>query len=236
MVSQLLFGEYAFVKEEKDDFVFIRCEYDNYEGWVQASQLTLLPDSSKYQTSYFTNNHSTTISIDSMLAHISFGSPVFNPDQFAFSVAGKQCRYLMQPQQIWNAAKMVFTETTLQAVYQPFLNTPYLWGGRSVFGVDCSGFAQQVFKFFGVTLLRDAYLQAGQGKGVSSVAEARFGDLAFFQNEKGRITHVGIVLSGNRIVHAAGKVRIDTLDEKGIYNSKSAKYSHAFHSIRRIVG
>lgn len=235
MVSQLLFGEYGTAGEEKEDFVFVKCDYDGYEGWVQKSQLTFIEDNVKQVTSIYTNNFTTTVIIDGALSHVPFGSPVFELKQLAFTIVGKQCRYLMQPQQMWNAVELEFNETTLQAVYQPFLNTPYLWGGRSVFGIDCSGFAQQIFKFFGIRLLRDAYLQAGQGSGVNSVAEARPGDLAFFQNEKGRITHVGIVLSGNKIVHAAGKVRIDTLDEKGIYKSESGKYSHAFHSIRRII-
>lgn len=235
MVSQLLFGEYATVREEKDDFFLVRCEYDGYEGWVQSSQLTFLAKDAKNEATFYTNSYTTTITIDNMLAQIPLGSPVFNPDQLVFSIAGKQCRYLMQPQQMWNVAEMILNETTLQAVYHTFLNTPYLWGGRSIFGIDCSGFAQQVFKFFGIPLLRDAYLQAGQGKAVNSVNETRLGDLAFFQNEKGRITHVGIVLSGGRIVHAAGKVRIDILDENGIYNNDSGKYSHALHSIRRMV-
>lgn len=108
-----------------------------------------------------------------------------------------------------------------------------MWGGRSVYGIDCSGFVQQVFKLFGIRLLRDAYLQAGQGIPVQRIEESVLGDLAFFQNEEGRITHVGIILGNNEIVHASGQVRIDTVDGQGILNRDNGKRTHRLHSVRR---
>ncbi|HYO21672.1 MAG TPA: C40 family peptidase [Flavisolibacter sp.] len=162
-----------------------------------------------------------------------FATPVYNADSLSFSLAGETINYLFVRQQMWNRNEFPFNETALEAAYQPFINTPYLWGGRSVFGIDCSGFAQQVFKLFGVKLLRDACLQAGQGAAVKSLDEAKPGDLAFFQNEKGRVTHVGIVLNDKRIVHASGKVRIDSIDADGILNSENGKRTHKMHSIRR---
>jgi cell wall-associated NlpC family hydrolase len=102
-----------------------------------------------------------------------------------------------------------------------------------VFGIDCSGFTQQVFKMFGVKLLRDAYLQAEQGAKLESIEKAGLGDLAFFQNANGKITHVGIVLENNQIVHASGKVRIDNLDGEGVVNMETRKRTHRLHSMRR---
>jgi cell wall-associated NlpC family hydrolase len=233
MVSQVLFGEYVSVGEEKEDFVFVKCLYDGYEGWVQANQLTPGRDNEIFETIFYTNGFSSTVVKNDTIIQVPYASPVYNPDQFSFSVAETKLTYLFQPQQAWNIKDLSFNEPTLKAIYQPFINTPYLWGGKSVFGIDCSGFAQQVFKFFGVRLLRDAYLQAEQGTLVSSLADAKPGDLAFFQNEKGRVTHVGIMLNDQKIVHASGRVRIDSIDEEGIANGETGKRTHKMQSIRR---
>ncbi|MFL5753049.1 MAG: C40 family peptidase, partial [Bacteroidia bacterium] len=116
-----------------------------------------------------------------------------------------------------------------------FLNAPYLWGGRSIMGIDCSGFTQLVYKLNGYKLPRDAYQQAELGTPLSFVEEAEAGDLAFFDNEEGRITHVGIVLSDQRIIHASGKVRIDKFDHYGIFHSDRRKYSHLLRVIKRFA-
>jgi len=233
MVSQILFGEYVSITEEQDDFVFVKCRYDGYEGWVQANQLQRIHEEQILETTTFTNSFSSLVTKDKTILQVPYASPVYNPEKLSFTTAGLTFNYLFQPQQAWNTKKLSFDEKTLQAVYQPFLNTPYLWGGKSVFGIDCSGFAQQVFKFFGIKLLRDAYLQAAQGTAVNSFEESRLGDLAFFQNEKGRVTHVGIVLNDRKIVHASGRVRIDSIDENGITNSETGKQTHTMYSIRR---
>lgn len=233
MVSQILFGEYVSLSEEKDDFVHVKCLYDGYEGWVQANQLQRIGEEEIFETTTFTNAFASLVTKDNTSLQVPYATPVYNQEKLSFSIAGSTFNYLFQPQQAWNIKQLSFDEKTLQAVYQPFLNTPYLWGGKSVFGIDCSGFAQQVFKFFGVKLLRDAYLQAEQGRAVNSLEESKLGDLAFFQNEKGRITHVGIVLNDKKIVHASGRVRIDELDAEGINNLTTGKRSHYLHSIRR---
>jgi cell wall-associated NlpC family hydrolase len=116
-----------------------------------------------------------------------------------------------------------------------YLNTPYLWGGRSPFGIDCSGFTQLLYKLNGVKLPRDASQQAKVGQTLSFVEESEAGDLAFFDNEEGNIIHVGMVLDNNRIIHASGKVRIDRLDHQGIYNVDTNKYSHRLRLIKKII-
>ncbi|HRG90423.1 MAG TPA: C40 family peptidase, partial [Chitinophagales bacterium] len=120
-----------------------------------------------------------------------------------------------------------------ERVAMRYLNAPYLWGGRSPFGIDCSGFTQVVFKFADVQLMRDAYQQAEQGAMVNFVEESQPGDLAFFSNDNGKIIHVGIVLKDQRIIHSSGKVRIDRLDHFGIYNADTKKYSHQLKVIKR---
>jgi cell wall-associated NlpC family hydrolase len=116
-----------------------------------------------------------------------------------------------------------------------FLNIPYLWGGKTMFGLDCSGFTQTVFKFLNVPLLRDAYQQATQGEAVGFLEETKTGDLAFFDNEEGRITHVGILLNASEIIHASGKVRIDKIDHEGILQSETFQRTHHLRVIKRVL-
>jgi cell wall-associated NlpC family hydrolase len=116
-----------------------------------------------------------------------------------------------------------------------YLNTPYLWGGRSVFGIDCSGFAQQVYRFFNKHLPRDASQQALQGEVVGFLQEAICGDLAFFDNEEGRITHVGILLDAQTIIHSSGRVKIDKIDNQGIFTTDKGERTHNLRIIKRYV-
>ena len=115
------------------------------------------------------------------------------------------------------------------------MNTPYLWGGKSPFGIDCSGFTQLVYKLCGYSLLRDAKDQATQGQVLSFIEESEPGDLAFFDNEDGAITHVGIIMNDYNIIHAHGKVRIDKLDHSGIYNVDSKIHTHKLRVIKKIL-
>ncbi len=116
-----------------------------------------------------------------------------------------------------------------------YLNAPYLWGGKSPFGIDCSGFVQMVYKLSGIFLKRDAAQQAQQGELVNFIHETQLGDLAFFENDEGNFVHVGIILDNEHIIHASGKVRIDKIDHNGIYNEQSRRYTHKLRLIKRII-
>jgi len=232
-ISQLLFGETYEILQKQGNWLRIRCSYDNYEGWIDESQYYELNEREylnisnndagialELVNSAASSHHSVPILAGSSL-------PFFDGMNFKIS----REKFIYNGQAIQGEAKnaAIFERIALR-----YTNAPYLWGGRSPFGIDCSGFTQMVFKFVGIPLLRDAYQQAGQGSVVNFIEEAQPGDLAFFGNEEGRIVHVGIILKDNRIIHASGKVRIDKLDHFGIYHAEQKKYSHSLKIIKRI--
>jgi cell wall-associated NlpC family hydrolase len=143
-------------------------------------------------------------------------------EQFAFNGESKSIGLKRDVENLKNTAKK-------------YLNAPYLWGGKSPFGIDCSGFTQIVFKIHHKKLLRDASQQATQGETVAFRSAAIGGDLAFFDNEDGKIIHVGIMLNNHQIIHAAGKVRIDPIDDQGIFNPELGKYTHKLRIIKRFA-
>ena len=131
----------------------------------------------------------------------------------------------------------IFSLDDALALFKTYIGVPYVWGGKTNFGYDCSGFTQTFFKTLGYSLKRDAYQQAAEGDEVILLSEAKTGDLAFFDNAEGKITHVGIVLENDgsdEILHASGELRIDILDHQGI-NKNSEGYSHNLRLIRRIL-
>ena len=230
MVSQLLLAEAALILEESKDFIKLQCLYDGYEGWCQRSQLAITDTwDNNSQPASFTSDWINSITINSIPAHVPMGIPV---------LTAENARHLSGVLRIdyGKAATLSTTKpevTAIRKLAEQALNTPYLWGGRSVFGIDCSGFTQLIFRYFNITLLRDAYLQAGQGEVVGFLQEARCGDLAFFDNAEGRITHVGILLNDQEIIHSAGNVRIDKIDSAGIVNVDTGLRTHQLRIIKR---
>jgi cell wall-associated NlpC family hydrolase len=234
MVTQLLFGEHFEILEEKKSWVLIRIAYDNYECWIDKKQFLQLNDVKGISDS------TTVLSADIVqlaedesgnIISIPLGSslPKFKDKSFSL---GKQ-KYSFDGEIIFPFEKK--KAHTIQEIAKWYLNTPYLWGGRSPFGLDCSGFTQMVYKLFGIKLKRDAWLQAKQGIPLSFLEEAKEGDLAFFDNEEGKIVHVGIILERGKIIHASGKVRIDKLDHQGIYNEEMKKYTHRLRIAKRFL-
>lgn len=226
MTSQLLLGEFAEMLEEQKEFVQIKCLYDGYIGWCQRVQLAFTDET--ISTSKFVAHTFGLVEINQQPCRVSFGTPVFQ-QTLAFNHFTVDYTNIATIE----ASSNEFLPENIIQYASIFLNTPYLWGGRTLFGIDCSGFAQQVYKLFNKKLPRDAYQQAEQGEALGFLEEAVCGDLAFFDNETGFITHVGIMFNNHQIIHASGRVRIDAIDNAGIISSDTGIRTHRLRVVKR---
>jgi hypothetical protein len=227
MVSQILFGETATIKSETKDFYQIQLHQDGYEGWCQKLQLQILAEGASIITKGYTSSWVNSAMFNGQPIQLPLGTPIVSDAHADFEFTYTDASL--------DPANNACTAEALEILAKQFLGTAYLWGGRTAFGIDCRGFVQMVFKLFNYKLPRDAYQQAEMGEAIGFLAEAKPGDLAFFDNEQGKITHVGILLSPHQIIHASAVVRIDPIDQAGIVSSSTGLRSHQLRTIRRIV-
>jgi gamma-D-glutamyl-L-lysine dipeptidyl-peptidase len=235
MVSQLLFGETFKILSAKQQWRKVKCTHDQYEGWIdekQYLQITRKELTEIKKNSAFSLDLAQSVTNHNHHIPIVIGSSLPFYDGINFKLGKKKYWYNGQAYRpdVQNHKPLILEKIALKFQY-----APYLWGGRSPFGVDCSGLVQVVFKILGVSLPRDAWQQAEKGETLSFIGEAKQGDLAFFENKSGNIAHVGIILSQNRIIHAWGRVRIDNIDHFGIYNKPLKKYTHQLKLLKRIL-
>ncbi len=234
-VSQLLFGECYSVLNTQGNWLQIELATDKYRGWIDQKQHT--PVSPDYFKRWCSQPHPRVLgllqTVNSAQAAIPVGIGSYLPffDGVNLRINEESYQYGGQASNPEQEA----TEAQLVKVAQSFLKAPYQWGGKSVLGVDCSGFVQQVYGVCGYQLPRDAYQQVEAGEEVHFATQTRPGDLAFFSNPEGRIIHVGLMLERQQIIHAHGEVRIDTLDHTGIYQADRKRYSHQLRLIKRII-
>ncbi|MDE1191513.1 MAG: C40 family peptidase [Arachidicoccus sp.] len=226
MVSELLFGETAKVLEVDKNFIKIKTDLNHYEGWIQYSQITEIKDTEPLKILGYAYEEGN-ILFNNLPMRISIGTPVFDIKNIG--------KYTVDYSNIEYKKLIVFSEDEIKNIAFKFINTSYLWGGRSSFGIDCSGFAQLVYSFFGVYLPRDTYQQATIGETIDYLDQSKCGDLAYFDNEDGRIIHVGIILNKENIIHSSGKVRIDKIDAQGIVNVDNGERTHKLRIIKRVV-
>jgi hypothetical protein len=237
MVTQLIFGELYEVIEKYDKWIFIKLSLDGYEGWVSQNQYFPLSKSDYSKINKFpidttaellselyskNRNEKYNIPLGSSLPNLRNNNISFDDMNFVLRGDTFNPCIRVNRKRVTNVAKL-------------YLNAPYLWGGRTPFGIDCSGFTQIVFKINGIKLPRDASQQANLGETISFISEANPGDLAFFDNEEEEIIHVGIILSDNRIIHASGRVRTDNIDHYGIFNKESKKYTHKLRLLKTLI-
>lgn len=223
MVSQILFGETYQVIEQKSDWCLIQTDFDQYQGWINEAQFFHFVHTPSGQ-SYIIPSSLTWLQTPKIKLALPAGAQVFYQEDGKIETC---CGY---------KGKLLYAMPPGQGILevaQQFLMAPYLWGGRSYFGIDCSGFVQIAYKILGHALPRDAKDQALVGKTLGFLDNCQAGDLAFFENEQGKIVHVGIMLNPNQIIHAYGHVRVDNIDSTGIWSKEYKKYSHRLRLIKR---
>lgn len=234
MISQVLFGEYFEIIEKDKNWSKIKLAFDNCEGFIDNKQFKEIEYSEFQKLKESKEVYSGEVidfisNVTKEFFTIPLGANLPNYNQQKFTLDNENYQF---EGSILN--KTLPKEEILQKAYV-YLNTPYLWGGKTPFGIDCSGFTQMVYKLCGYKLLRNANEQATQGEVLSFIEESEPGDLAFFDNEEGEIIHVGIILNNYNIIHAHGKVRIDTLDHSGIFNADLQKHTHKLRVIKKII-
>lgn len=231
MTNQLLFGDAVKVLKEKNElWIKVRCLSDQYEGWITSHMLQeVSSEQAKAPSRYVTGAMMNTIEVEDRRLLVPAGAslPLFDGAEGRIG----QMSYRFQGSFL-GIEGQVFAPEKLKEFAFAWLNAPYLWGGKTIFGVDCSGFVQVNFKMIGMQLPRDAWQQAQEGKLVDGLKQAECGDLAFF-DDKDEIVHVGILLDSERIIHASGMVRIDQIDKKGIIHSGTGKRTHSLRVIKR---
>jgi len=229
MVSQVLFGESLKVNDtNKEGWIHIETFGDGYTGFCRSNQFVLMQQLIEERNEY-SGDWVEEIRVNDQKLMIPFGSnlSILNADipGYKFSYNGN----------IYDAGSKEISAASITNIASLFLNTAYLWGGRSVYGIDCSGFVQAVFKMLNIRLARDANQQVTAGEAVGFLQEVACGDLAFFDDEKGDIIHVGILLSSNQVIHSSGIVRIDAIDSEGIINGTTKRRTHRLRVIKRII-
>lgn len=239
MVSQVLFGELYEILEVSEKWVYVRLLHDGYKGWIDRKMCKEV--TSEYAERYQSEQPILATEVFNIVTKegdygnklLVSGSvfPFFDVDTKKMQL-GEECYTLvtkMKEVGIDSLRDLIISYALM------YYNTPYLWGGRSPYGIDCSGLSQVVYRMAGIDLPRDASQQVLLGEDFSFIEEAMPGDLAFFGDEAGAITHVGIIWEQNRIIHASGRVRVDKIDHQGIFNEELKRYTHNLKVIKRII-
>jgi len=227
MTSQLIFGEYFVIVEKNEKWSHVRSGIDGYQGWVSSDMVSDLPgDFPVTSAPHVICSPYAVCAVADKQIHLPGGSLLpFNLEHSSFQFAGEKYTFvggMTQPE------KGGLVTLALQ-----YLGAPYLWGGKTIFGIDCSGLVQIACRMAGYWLPRDSSQQAHIGREISPDMAAA-NDLAFFCDDSGKIVHTGILCDANSIIHASGYVRIDRFDEHGIFNETENHYTHKLHSIKRL--
>ena len=239
LVTQLLFGECYQILVTQESWLQVQLAADDYVGWIDAKQHTHV--SGEYYTAWCAQDHPRVLDVVQAVSDATTKLPLTLGCRLPFfdgmTLRLGECQYFFNGNATNPAvaSDVVRQALLLRKMALLHLKAPYVWGGKSIFGLDCSGLCQQLYGLVGIQLPRDARQQIDHGRPVHFVAQAKPGDLAFFDNAEGRIVHVGMVMEEGQILHAHGEVRLDPLDHNGIYNRDRQRYSHKLRLIKRLL-
>jgi len=231
MLSQVLFGEKYLILDHVDHWIKVQTIFDKYEGWIDINHLQQTKAGSEVVADTI-NRSLICLKPDGTKMVLEAGCDIYLPDfeQHTFKTGSNTYKCYGE-----FSTDIIKKEKLPSEAGMKYINSPYIWGGRIPSGIDCSGFTQLSYKVCGIAIPRDSWQQAEAGTHVSFINEAKPGDLLFFDDDRGRINHVGMLLSEGLIIHASGRVRIDRVDHQGIYKQEIKGYSHRLRTIRRIL-
>lgn len=237
MVTQILFGEKYEILEDIEKWTRIKLLFDGYTGWIDSKMVFALDadlkeDTKNYMVSETFNIVNRTDVWGNKLLVPGSNLPFFNKETSEFKISNHS--YILSENNPNSHDDKPLRDRLIDYAFK-YYNSPYLWGGRTPYGIDCSGLSQIVYKLININLPRDASKQVEIGDSLLFVEEAMPGDLAFFGDKEGAITHVGMIWKHHKIIHASGKVRIDNIDQEGIYNEEMKRYTHKLRTIKRIL-
>lgn len=235
MLTQLLFGDILEILDRSGSWLLIKNFSDKYEGWVDIKQVRELDKDhfdrlTTAQVSVNRNLNTDSVMVNDQRILLPAGCSFYDLKDQHMKIGDMD--YLFDGQAFPYAFSGI--ENLLKTALS-YLSCPYLWGGKTYLGLDCSGFTQLIYKQHGIGISRDATQQAEQGEAISFVSDGLPGDLLFFDNGEGEIVHVGILLDNQQVLHCSGKVRIDEIDHQGIFNRELNKYSHNLRLIKRVI-
>ena len=227
MISQLLYGDLYEVIEKKEKWLLIKTVFDNYEGWINNNQFVEVKSDDLFNKLSKNEAYSLDLinfveTLNKDLIPILLGSNIGVSSHIKHIFDGEFSNKIRTRKDVIETSRL-------------YMNAPYLWGGKTPFGIDCSGLSQMVYKINGYKIPRDAKDQVNLGGNLGFIEESKEGDLAFFDNEEGEIIHVGILMKNNYIIHASGHVKIDRIDQTGIYNLSKKKHTHKLRTIKNII-
>jgi hypothetical protein len=229
MVSQILFGERFRIVESAGSWYRAVTIFDSYSGWIDSLHGGY-EDWVEGSAGIITSRQLTCTKEDGSFLTLYPGSELFGLRDDFSGFTHNSRRYLLKDHDVSSFTPYAsVSETALQ-----FLNAPYLRGGRTTTGIDCSGLVQTAFKLHGTALPRNAAQQAEMGITINFFTEAKPGDVLFFSGEDENISHTGILYKEGIIIHASGSVRLDRADHQGIWNDGAARYTHKLRLIKRI--
>jgi cell wall-associated NlpC family hydrolase len=234
-VNELLFGERVEILEINDrDWARIKCEWDSHEGWCKLSQLaTITRKAYNKEPKALTARHGDKIIFPESEMWLPMGADLFPLKGGKVTIGTETGKFKGKK---LDFQSLELTKENIKAAALQYMNAPYVWGGRTIAGIDCSGLSQMAYKLCGKVIPRDSHEQAGEGTTVDFLQHTHCGDLAFFDNAEGKIVHVGILLDEHTIIHATdagGRVVIDRIDQGGIISIAHRKRTHNLRLVKR---